>query len=223
MKNAKCGAGRMLRCAAFFIGLAPGLMAPSWGDAAAFGAEEASHAAEHSAEGGAAHKQEGPMTAKQNDVDLALWTLITFGVFVVVLRKLAWAPMIEGLDKREARVLQNISDAETARVKAEKMLAEHAAKLEKVQDEVRGILAEARRDAEHTKAEIVAVAQRESEATRQRAVQDIERARDQALDDLFDHMGRCVREATEQVVGRALTDSDHERLIDEALANVTGK
>ena len=163
------------------------------------------------------------MTAHQNDVDLALWSLVTFAVFVVVLRKLAWGPMIEGLDKRESRVLQNISEAETARVKAEKMLAEHAAKLEKVQDEVRGILAESRRDAEHTKSEIMAVAQREAEAAKQRAVQDIERARDQALDELFNHMGRCVREATEQVVGRSLTDADYERLIDEALASVTSK
>jgi F-type H+-transporting ATPase subunit b len=48
-------------------------------------------------------------------------------------------------------------------------------------------------------------------------VQEIERARDQALDDLFAHMGRCVSQATEQVIGRSLTGPDHERLIEEAL------
>jgi F-type H+-transporting ATPase subunit b len=51
-----------------------------------------------------------------------------------------------------------------------------------------------------------------------RAVQDIERARDQALDDLFDHMGRSVREATETVIGRSLTGADNDRLIEEALS-----
>jgi F-type H+-transporting ATPase subunit b len=167
--------------------------------------------------GEASAKAPGPMTATKNDVDLAVWSLITFVVFLFVLKKFAWGPLIEGLDKRESSVLDNIAGAEAARIKAEKMLAEHAAKLEKVQDEVREIIAEARRDAEHTKNEILAVAQKEAEATRVRAVQDIERARDQALDDLFYHMGRCVSQAAETVIGRALTGADNERLIEEAL------
>jgi F-type H+-transporting ATPase subunit b len=159
----------------------------------------------------------GPMTAEKQDVDLALWSLITFVVFLFVLKKFAWGPLINGLDKREANVLDNIAAAEAARVKAEKMLAEHAARLDKVQDEVREILAEARRDAEHTKNDIMAAAQKEAEATRQRAVQDIERARDQALDELFAKMGRAVSLATEQVIGRSVTGADNERLIEEAL------
>jgi F-type H+-transporting ATPase subunit b len=167
------------------------------------------------ADGGEA---EGPMTAHQNDVDLAVWTLITFVVFVAVLKKLAWSPIIEGLQKRESSMFDNLAAAESARIKAEKMLAEHAAKLDKVQDEVREILAEAKRDAEHTKTEILAVAQKEAEATRQRAVNDIERARDQALDELFNQVGRAVYLATEQVLGRSVTGADNDRLIDEALA-----
>jgi len=169
-------------------------------------------------EGEASAHAPGPMTATKSDADLAVWTLVTFVVFLFVLKKFAWTPLIEGLDKRETAVLDNIAEAESARIKAEKMLAEHAAKLEKVQDEVREIIAEARRDAEHTKNDIVATAQKEAEATRVRAVQDIERARDQALDNLFAHMGRCVSQATEQVIGRTLTGADNERLIDEALS-----
>lgn len=169
------------------------------------------------------HGQEGPITAKKEEVDLAVWSLITFVVFVAVLGKFAWGPMIAGLEKRESGVLQNIADAESSRIKAEKMLAAHAEKLDKVQDEIRELLAEARRDAEHTKNDIVSAAQKEADATRQRAVQEIGRARDQALDDLFAHMARCVKEATEQVVGRSLTGADHERLITEALNNVSSR
>lgn len=174
-------------------------------------------------EGGHGHEQEGPITAKDAEVDLAIWSLITFVIFVAVLGKFAWGPMIAGLEKRESGVLQNIADAESSRIKAEKMLAAHAEKLDKVQDEIRELLAEARRDAEHTKNDIVTAAQKEADATRQRAVQEIGRARDQALDDLFAHMARCVREATEQVVGRSLTGADHERLITEALNNVSSR
>ncbi len=150
--------------------------------------------------------------------DLAIFTFLVFLLLLGLLYRFAWGPVTEGLERREMSIRDNIAGAEAARIKAEKMLAEHAAKLDKVQDEVREIIAEARRDAEHTKNEIMATAQKEAEATRVRAVQDIERARDKALDDLFDHMGRCVREATETVIGRSLTGADNERLIDEALS-----
>jgi F-type H+-transporting ATPase subunit b len=176
-------------------------------------AEDHAKPANHESSSG--EEAPGPITF---EADLAVWSLITFIVFLWVLKKFAWGPLIEGLDKREAGVLDNIAGAEAARIKAEKMLAEHASKLEKVQEEVREIIAEARRDAEHTKNDIVAAAQKEADASRQRAVHDIERARDQALDELFDHMGRSVRKATETVIGRSLTGADNDRLIEEALS-----
>src|SRR5712691_12257642 len=135
--------------------------------------------------------------------DLAIWSLVTFLVFLFVLKKAAWQPLISGLDQREAGVKQSLADAEAARVKAEQMLAEHAKKLDKVQDEVKEILAEARRDADHTKTEIVAAANKEAEATRKRAVEDIEHARDVAMKELFDFVSSNVIGATENVLGRA--------------------
>lgn len=177
-------------------------------------AEKGAHSDGHGAHIGTEGVSEDPAEFK---CDLAIYTFLVFGLLLALLYKYAWGPITEGLDRRELSIRDNIAGAEAARLKAEKMLAEHAAKLEKVQDEVREILAEARRDADHTKNEIVAAAQKEAEASRLRAVHDIERARDQALDNLFDHMAKCVNQATEQVIGRSLTGADSERLIDEAL------
>lgn len=184
-------------------------------DAAKPHVENAAHAGGHSAHIGEEGVSNDPTEFK---VDLAIYTFIVFILLMALLHRFAWGPITEGLERREASIHNNIAAAESARIKAEKMLAEHAAKLDKVQDEVREIVAEARRDAEHTKNEIIAAAQKEAEASRQRAVQDIERARDQAMDELFAHMARSVRGATEQVIGRALTGADNDRLIEEALS-----
>ncbi|MBM84100.1 MAG: ATP synthase F0 subunit B [Planctomycetaceae bacterium] len=183
------------------------------------GAKEAEHdAAEGGGGHGDGHHDSGPpMTPKK---DLALFSLIVFLIFVAVLKKFAWGPLMQGLDKRESKVRQDIADAEAARTKAEKALAEHEAKLSAVQDEVKEIIAEARRDAEHTKTEIIAAANKEAEAMKQRSLDDIERARDQALGTLFDHMAASVGDATEHVLGRALSGEDQDRLIEEALAQV---
>ncbi|MBM3972454.1 MAG: ATP synthase F0 subunit B, partial [Planctomycetes bacterium] len=152
-----------------------------------------------------------------------IWSLVTFVVYIVVLKYAAWRPLIQGLDTRESRMKQQIADAEAARVKAEQMLAEHAKKLEKVQDEVKEILAEARRDAEHTKQDIVATANKEAEATRKRAVEDIEHARDVAMKELFDFVSSNVIGATEHVLGRALSGDDQNRLVQEALNQMGSK
>tara|TARA_B100000029_G_scaffold292257_1_gene285800 strand:- start:119 stop:709 length:591 start_codon:yes stop_codon:yes gene_type:complete len=167
---------------------------------------------------GDAHAEGVPLNFK---TDLAIWSLVVFVLFVFVLKKFAWAPLAAGLDAREQRIRGDLEGAERAREEAAKMLAEHEEKLAGVQEEVKEILAEARRDAEHTKNEIMASAQAEAEATRDRALGDIERARDQALKDLFDQVATQVASATEHVLGRALDASDQQRLIEEAMAEVT--
>ena len=152
--------------------------------------------------------------------DLALFSLVTFVVYLAVLRVGAWGPLRAGLTERERRIRQDIADAEANRHKSEAMVKEHEARLAKVQDEVREILAEARRDAEHARLEIAATAQKEAEATKQRAIAEIVRSKDQALAELFDFVSNNVLKATEQVIGRSLTGTDHERLVKESLSQL---
>ena len=149
---------------------------------------------------------------------LAIYTFIMFLLLVAILWKFAWGPIAAALDKREENIRKDIDDAEAARVKAEQMLAAHAEKLDQVQDEVREIIAEARRDADHTKQEIITTAQTEAEATKHRAISEIERAKDAALKELFDTMAARVTDATEHVLGRSLSAEDQQRFIQEALS-----
>lgn len=172
---------------------------------------EAPHAEEH-------HEAGLPMDWTK---DLALFSLVTFVVYLVVLKVGAWGPLRDGLNERERRIRQDIADAESNRHKTEAMVKEHEARLAKVQDEVREILAEARRDAEHAKLEIITTAQKEAEATKQRAISEIERSKDQALTELFEFVSTNVVHATEQVIGRSLTGTDHERLVKESLSQLS--
>ena len=150
--------------------------------------------------------------------DLALWSAVTFLIFLFLLGRYAWKPLIAALDAREGQIRGDISAAESARLKAEQMLAEHSKRMAQVQDEIREALAQGRRDAESLKQEIVGQAQKEAVAAKDRAVQEISRARDSALKDLFDVMATEVAHATQHVLGRSVNSSDQDRLIDEALA-----
>jgi F-type H+-transporting ATPase subunit b len=182
-------------------------------------AADAGHEVAESDHGDHGGAETGVPMQPQND--LVLWTIVTFVLFLVVLKKVAWGPLIEGLDNRESKYRKLLEDAKADRDKAVAMLADYEQKLKAAQGQVDEIIAEARRDAERTKTDILATAQQDAEATRKRALDDIGRARDQAVAELFEHVRANVVAATEKVLSRSLTDADDQKLIDDALAEMS--
>lgn len=166
------------------------------------------------------HSDAKPRPPIDFKADLALWSLVVFVLFLFVLKKFAWGPMIEGLDKREAGIRQAISDAEDNRRKAQALLADYEQKLKNAEQTVQQMVAEARRDAERTSQDLIAGAQKEMQAIRDRAKDDIRQAKDTALAEVFTSVNEQVIRATEHVLGRALNDSDQDRLVSEALAGI---
>ena len=186
-------------------------------DAPAAGAESGSTAPE-----GDGHPEEVPYEVPMKPQnDLILWSIVTFVLFLTVLRKTAWGPLIVGLDNRESKYLKVVADAQLDRDKAVALVADYEQKLKAAQSEVDEIIAEARRDAERTKTDILAAAQQDAETTRKRALDDIDRARDQVISELFDHVRVNVISATEKVLARSLSDADHQKLIDDALSEMS--
>lgn len=153
--------------------------------------------------------------------DLALFSVIAFALFLIVLGKLAWKPMIEGLDKRESGIRRAIEEAEENRRKSEALMADYQLKLREAEQTVQSMVAEARRDAERTGKDIVAAAQREVDQIRIRAKEEIRQAKDTALAEVFSQVNAQVILATEHVLGRALGDTDQDRLVSEALAHIS--
>ena len=124
------------------------------------------------AEHGDHHAAEGEHQEQSKEVpgmipkkDLALASLVTFLIMLAILCKFVWPPLNAGLSERERAIRQDIADAEANRAKSEALITEREAKLATVHEEIRELLAEARRDSERVKQDIMATAQREAEAT----------------------------------------------------------
>jgi F-type H+-transporting ATPase subunit b len=150
--------------------------------------------------------------------DLAIWTAVVFVVLLMVLARFAWGPIVVGLQKREQHIADHIAAAEKANEDAKLMLAQYEKKLASSADEVRAIIDEARRDAEHTQQEILAKARADAQMERDRAVRDIETAKDQALRELGERTANLAVDLAGKIVGARLSSNDHQRLIDEALS-----
>jgi F-type H+-transporting ATPase subunit b len=153
-------------------------------------------------------------------VTLLIWTVVIFLVFFFVLRRYAFGPIAEGLEKRRRAVQDNIEAAEHARDEAQRLLDEYRAKLAEARQESNAILDRARRTGDEDRRR----ASEEIAAERDRAVGEVQRAIQAETRQSIDRIRREVAEltllATEKVLARKLDEGEQRRLIDEALDGV---
>jgi F-type H+-transporting ATPase subunit b len=202
---------------------APAMMPAAHAAAAAGSAPsaEAAHEAHggehpHIGEANPGPKLEDPSEFKSS---LALWSFVVFVLLLAVLWKFAWGPICQGLDQRERRIAENIAAAERSGEEARKIMAQYEAKLAGAADEVRQLLEEARRDAEHTKAQILAEAKVAAQTEHDRQMREIQTATDAALKTLAEKSAHWAVELAGKFIRRQLSPHDHERLIREAVEN----
>lgn len=155
--------------------------------------------------------------------DMAVFTAAVFLLLVVILRKFAWGPIAAGLEKREGHIAHEIAGAEKANHEAKALLADYQKKLDAAQLEVRGILDEARRDAENAKQATVAEARAEAAAEGARVMRDIEAAKDAAMRELATVAADQALALAGKLLQQKLQPADHARLIDDALAKFPTK
>lgn len=209
--------------AAVIAGLlaACGLAAPAF--AAADGEHKAEVSAKKDGDKAAEHKEEekdktGFMGVKR--YDLGIYTLVIFGLLMLILGKFAWKPVMDGLQKREDAITSARTDAEKARQDAEKLLVEIKAQRAKTNEEVVAILAEARREADTFRESEKARTAADVQAERDRLKREIDVARDQALQQIWDKTVELASLVSSKAIGRAVSPDDHRRLIDESLADL---
>lgn len=144
-------------------------------------------------------------------------TIVIFVILVAVLGKYAWGPILTGLKAREDKIRKDIADAEAARKSAQAQLDEYNRQLATAQQKVQDMLSQATRDAESLAASIRARAQQESEETKERAIKDIDAARDQALSDIYQQTADLATRVAEKIIRRNLNADDQRDLVNQSL------
>lgn len=180
--------------------------------------ETAAPAAEHG-EGGGHGEGERPALLTF-DPGVALWTIIVFVALLIVLRALAWKPLLRALQQREEFIQHSIDEARDQRVQAEKLVADYRAQLEQARAEATAIVEEGRRDAEEVRRRLQEGARQDAEELVARARREIKLAKDTAVKELYDRTAELAVQVATGVISKELSDADHRRLIDESLAEL---
>ena len=151
---------------------------------------------------------------------LIFWELISFGILLWVLYKYALPPILETLETRERKIRESLDQAEQNRVTAEQKLKEYEARLQTAAKEAEALMSDAKQKAQRLLDENELRLRADSQRIKEEASQDIERERRKAVEDIKAQTADLAILVAEKVIGRSLSDDDHRRFAQEALAEV---
>jgi F-type H+-transporting ATPase subunit b len=169
---------------------------------------------EHGAESGASA---GPLVVNGG---LVIWTLVVFILLLLVLRKWAWPAILGAVEAREARLEQQLADAERMQQEAAALLEQHKKLIADSHAEAQGILAEARRVAEAERGKTLDQARREQEELLARARRELASERDRAIMELRREAVDISLAAASKLVGQRLDSAGDRKLVQEYLARL---
>lgn len=145
------------------------------------------------------------------------WTTVVFIFLLLILRKVAWKPILQILEEREKQIKESLVTAEKAKTEAQKTLAQQGEILDQARREAQEIIAKSRKAAEITKDEIVQKAEAEANNLLVKAKREIELSRDKALEDIQNLAVELSMSATKKLIGQTLKEKDHQILIQDTL------
>ncbi len=146
--------------------------------------------------------------------------VIAFVALLLALRRWAYPRIMAAAEARQQLIARNLSEAERARQEAAAALADVSKQIEDARAQAREIIDRAHKAAVLETEELVKKGRRVAEAQLQRARTEIATERDKAVQEIRAQVGTLVISAASRVLGQAIDDHTHDRLIEESLAQV---
>ena len=148
--------------------------------------------------------------------------LINFGILLLLLYFVLYKPVLRIFNERSNRIKESMDQAEEIKQKMAQTEEQVRQQLETARKEGQNILAQAGQMGEQVKEGARQGARQEAEAIIARARLEIDRERDEAIEELRRQFVDLAIVAAEKVIAETLDKEKHRRLIDEILEEAPG-
>ena len=151
-------------------------------------------------------------------ISLDVWTMLFTFMNLLLLfyfaRKFLFKPIKKMIDSRKEEIDNLYEDAGKAKSDAEQFKAEYEVKLEQATAESEEIMRRAVRNAQLKEEEILKEARDEAAQTLQRAEEQIESERKQAMEDIKNDVSDIAIDIASAVLSREISEDEHREMID---------
>jgi len=147
--------------------------------------------------------------------------IINFAILLGLLYLVAYKPIMRMFDERSRKIRESMEQTEFIKEQAAHAEEEVKKQLEAAGREGQGVIARAVRTGEEISREAQQEARQEAESLIARARMEIQRERDDAIDELRKEFADLTILAASKVIDRSLDKEAHRQLIDKVLKEST--
>ena len=152
---------------------------------------------------------------------LAIWGLLIFILFWIIMVKVAFKPIAEALSKRESDIQDAIDQAKKTREEMANMKAENEKLLAQAREERSKILQEAKEIKNQMIAEAKEKAKEEASKVISNAMHDIENQKKAAIAEVKNELGTIALDIAEKVIRKELkSNADHQAFVNTLVKEV---
>ncbi|CXN80595.1 F0F1 ATP synthase subunit B [Staphylococcus aureus] len=149
--------------------------------------------------------------------------VLTFIVLLALLKKFAWGPLKDVMDKRERDINRDIDDAEQAKLNAQKLEEENKQKLKETQKEVQKILEDAKVQARQQQEQIIHEANVRANGMIETAQSEINSQKERAIADINNQVSELSVLIASKVLRKEISEQDQKALVDKYLKEAGDK
>ncbi|NLK80660.1 MAG: F0F1 ATP synthase subunit B [Bacteroidales bacterium] len=152
---------------------------------------------------------------------LVFWTTVIFLILLLVLKKVAWKPIVGAIDSRNKSIADALKLAETTRAEMAQLQADNETIIQEARKERDTLLKEARDLKEQIIAQAQQEAKSEAEKITQQALQSIENEKLNAIEELRGKVAEISIEIAEKILAQELSDKKaSEKFINQSIQNL---
>lgn len=160
-----------------------------------------------------------------------LWTqigetitqIIAFVIFCWIMKKYAWGPVMNVLDERQAKIEAGFDDIRHKQDDADQLCKEYDERLAEIEQEARAKIQEAIAEGRRVSGELTDEAHLEASRITDHAQRNIRLEIAKARQDLRDELVSMTIDSTRRLMGEALDDEGHRKLVAGFIADLEGE
>jgi F-type H+-transporting ATPase subunit b len=152
---------------------------------------------------------------------LVIWIAVTFVIFLLILKKFAWGPLLDALDEREKNIQESLDSAEKAMKRAEEISQKNDVAIREAEIAAQRIRKEAKEEAEQIRAEIIEKARSEAEKVKEQTLSSIDQEKKKAMLELRDLVADLSIQAAKTILRSELDEKKNKKLVDDFIKDLS--
>ncbi len=157
------------------------------------------------------------------DPGVGIWSIVVFVVLLLILKKMAWGPILASVDEREKRIKDSLDKANQIQIESKRIGEEQNKILTEARAEASALLQNTRQASEELRKKLEEAAHAEKSRILESAKREIDIAKSAALSELKKTTADLAIQVAEKLLQQSLDDAKHRQVVDQLINELSVK